>query len=269
MIRVDETQSEKGIHPMQKNGSEVSSFIQRLKEKLIPYYALPHAPGGHDVWHVQRVAQFGTKIRDRCRLDFDLDEFEVAAWLHNIDRVEPFLSDIKCLRNEGIQEVKALAIVASRFFYEGKPFAPREIARIVDAVAQHSKKDDEPGDSHLLTALRIADKLDRLNPVGFLTTVVAFGIDLPVCDPECPFGSGSTVEVRMRSVYDNFLRTFEWVPMLPSDEARSMIVKEDLRACIDFLRAMGGQMAREHQVTNTAERDIKRALGLYYEFYAA
>jgi len=261
--------TERGFRPVIKNDSDASSFIRRLKEKLMPYYELPHALGDHDVWHVSRVAQMGRKIKNRCRqLDFDLVEFEVVAWLHNIDRVEPFRSEIGRLRNEGNSETAALALVASEFFSEEHPFVPQAVARIVDAVAQHSKKDDERGDSHLLTALRIADKLDRLNPVGFLSVVVGSAADLPIYNPKCPFGVGSTVEGCMKSIYETFFRLLEWVPMLPLDEARALIEKNDLRACIDFVRALGIQLARENGVPNMVEDDIKKALGPYYRFYA-
>lgn len=256
---------------MKKNESDASSFIRRLKDKLMPYYALPHAPGGHDVWHVLRVAQMGPKIRDRCRqLDFDLEQFEVAAWLHNIDRVDPFLSEIRRLQSFGwLDGPVPLTVVTMAFFKEAHPFTPEAVDRIVDSVVRHSKKNDEPDDSHLLTALRIADKLDRLNPVGFLSAVVDNGMRLPIYDPTCPFGEISTVEGRMKTLYEVFFRLLEWVPMLPSDEARSLIVKEDLRACIDFVRSMGRQVAREHEVSNIVETQIKRALGSYYGLYTS
>ena len=247
---------------------DVEIFMQKLKTKLTPLYTLPNAPGGHDVWHVVRVAGRGERIRERCNLEFDLEEFEVAVWLHNIDRVHPYCRWIAISEELGESFKEAFERNLKAFFLEGHPFSAYSKERIIDAVVQHSKKDDEPGDSHLLTALRIADKLDRLNPVGFLSAVVGSGVDLPIYDPSHPFGEGITVEKYMKSVYDSFFRLLEWVPMLPSDNARSLIVKEDLRACINLIRAVGKQLAREHNVPDVIEGNIKKALGPHYAFYA-
>ncbi|OGG45179.1 hypothetical protein A2673_03760 [Candidatus Kaiserbacteria bacterium RIFCSPHIGHO2_01_FULL_50_13] len=250
---------------MQKH--DFDSFITGLKEKLTPLYTMPNSSAGHDVWHVMRVAGFGKRIRKCCNLTFDSNEFEVAVWLHNIDRVQPYADRISALKNSGHSFKEALGVVAESFFTEEHPFSADAVARIIDVVVQHNKKDDEPGDSHVLTALRIADKLDRLNPLGIMSAAAFRGLHVPPYDTERPLGYGTTVEGRMKSVYDDFFRVLEWVNMLPSDRARSLINKKDLRAFIDFVRALGAQLARECKVENTVEDDIKKALGTYYPIF--
>lgn len=243
-------------------------FMSELKENLTPLYTMPKAPGGHDVWHVIRVAKMGERIRKQCKLTFDLQEYEVAAWLHNMDRVEPFRSSIEHLNENGRTNKESVSIVANTIFESDHPFSIEAKDRIIDVVIQHPKKDDEQGDSHLLTALRIADKLDRLNPLGLMSAVAFRGPHVPLYDPKQPLAYGTTVEGRMKSVYDDFFRVLEWVGMLPSNGARALIVKEDLLAHINFVRAVGVQLSRECGVENTVENDIKKALGSYYVEYA-
>lgn len=250
---------------------DLAVFTERLKEKLTPLYTVPNTPNAHDVWHVIRMVKLGSRIRQHCQLTFSLQEFEIAAWLHNIDRVQPYLSDIELLESSGHSYKEALAVVVERFFRDrGNPFfeGVEAEARIIRAVVQHSKKDDEAGDSHLLTALRVADKLDRLNPLGVLSVASFRSSQVPLYDPKQPLACESTAEGRMKSVYEEFFRLIEWVGMLPSDDARGLIVKEELLALINFVRAVGAQLSRECDVPNIVEDNIKKALGAYYKTYA-
>lgn len=243
---------------VRRKGIEMD-YLKGLDARVMPLYASERVTPGHGEDHVRRMIAMGLRIKEATGLEFDLEEYHVAVVLHNLDR-----SVKKVITGFGSLEAYAQDLLRS------SSFAEHEKARIVDAVVQHSKKDDEPGDSPLLTALRIADKLDRLGPLGVMALIAhASSRGLPCYDPEQPFGYESTVEDRMNTIYDSFFRTLEWVGMLPSDEARSLINKDDLRAYIEYLRALGRQIARECGVENRVEDDIYRALGgTYYTIYA-
>ncbi len=233
-------------------------FLAELKRKLEPLYATAVVGGVcHDTDHVRRVMAFGPKIARATGLRFDLEEFEAAVWLHNLDKIPSVLHALK---------VTSLRVLLASLL-GGSDFSRDAQERIVDAALRHSKKDDEPGDSALLTALRIADKLDSLGPIGIARSVSG-RMTLPLYDRQNPFGFGSTSDERMKTVYDDFFRIIEWVGMLPSDAARGLIDKQDFRANVDFLRAFGRELGARLGVDNRVEQDIKRALGPYYQSYA-
>lgn len=235
---------------------KVRGFLKELEAKLGPLYTMPNAPGGHDVEHVHRMVALGERIRRATQLSFDQGEYQAAVWLHNLDRLSMVRGVEKLIPLNHLLEY---LLKESRFDYMAR-------ARIIDAVLQHSKKDDEPNDTPLLTALRIADKLDRLGPLGIVSGV-AHSASMPLYDPANPFGYGTTVEGQMKTVYQNLFRMIEWVGMLPSDTARGLIDEKDMRAYLSFVRAFGAEIARRHNVLNESEDDIKQALGEYYEMY--
>ena len=227
--------------------------------KLRPHYTMPHGSGGHDISHVERMIARGPRIAEVTGLVFDHDEFAAAVWLHNIDRGAAVrgVSDIASL-----EQIVRIQLTETDFDNAAKD-------RIVDAVLQHNKKDDAPGDSTLLQAVRIADKLDRLGPLGVLSAAAFRGSELPLYDPKQPFGYTSTAEGEtMKTVYIDLFRVMEWVGMLPSDQARSLIDREDVTAFISFVRSLGREIARQCNVPNKIEDDIKKALGPFYDRYA-
>lgn len=245
-----------------------NEYLSGLKQMLEELYEVGSAGGiCHDVDHVRRVAAFGPRIAEATGLPFDLHEFEVAAWLHNLDRI-PAVQQTQLGILTGRHALRMVSLEGQLWkLLETSDFNAGSQQRIVTAVLQHSKFADEPGDSALLTALRIADKLDSLGPIGIVRSVSGRS-NLPLYDPKRPFGYGSTVEDRMITVYDDFFRVLEWIGMLPSHEARSLINKRDLRANIDYLRALGHEIAHRLGIENLVEADISRALGSYYQTYA-
>lgn len=237
--------------------AEHDRFVRELADKLRKPYEHTQC-AGHDVWHVQRMLILGERIR--TILDFDWYEFVAAAWLHNLDRAPQYRGPICTV----FGSVAGLALD----FLKDSPFSEEARQRIALAAATHGKKDDEPGDSTLLTALRIADKLDRFNPLGALTAAMIHGYRIPLYDPDDPFGYESTEYDRLKTVYNDFFRLLEWVDMLPSDEARGLIDRAGLLALIDFIRSFGAYVARLHTLKPNTEEDIKRALGRHYETFA-
>ena len=233
-------------------------FLLELEKILEPYYRPGQIAGGHDVEHVRRMVSMGFTIAAGIpSLTFNQEEYRASVWLHNLDRVPEFK---RFLESTSPQQVIGNFLQSSNFDEEAK-------LRIADAVIQHPKKDDDPKDSCLLTALRIADKLDRLNLLGVISAV-AHRSTLFIYDPRQPFGYNSTEEGRLKSIYNDFMRVLEWVGMLPSDEARALIVPEDFAAYIAFLRALGALLSRVCNVENRIEDDLQKALGEYYTKYA-
>jgi HD superfamily phosphodiesterase len=226
-------------------------------DKLRVPYTPPQIDGGHEFIHVERMIALAARISKI--LTFDMNEFRAAAWLHNLDRCPVFKPDIE---QHGLRGV-CLNILAE------SPFSEEARERIGDTVLEHNKKEDEPGDSTLLTALRIADKLDRFGPLGILAAAAHQGPRLLAYDPERPFLYDSTEEGKLKSIYNNLFRILEWVTMLPSDEARDLINPRRMRFYIAFLRELGAEIAEVTGKPNEVEVDIKKALGSFYEQWAS
>ena len=219
---------------------------------------MPNGSGGHDITHVERMIAMGQRIETATGLDFDPDEYSAAVWLHNIDRGAAV---------RGVSEIISLEEIVRSILHE-TAFNFEAVNRIVDVVLQHSKKDDGPDDSTLLQAVRIADKLDRLGPLGVVSSAAFRGSELPLYNPAQPFGYTSTAEGKtMRTVYIDLFRIMEWVKMLPSDQARGLINHGDMKAYVSYVRALGAQIARSCGVENGVEADIEKALGAYYAEY--
>lgn len=136
---------------------------------------------------------------------------------------------------------------------------------IVDAVLQHSKKNDEPDDSLLLKALRIADKWSRFDVTGITSGIAWLGGELPPYHIERPFHYGSTAEGEWKTHYGNFFRIIEWYVM--SADIRELVARnpQGFREILFFVRAWGRAVATAHNVPNTVEDDLRRCLGDYYE----
>ena len=254
-------------------------FLVKLQERLRPKY-MPQAncQGGHDVTHVERLIAIGKKI---TFLKFNMDEFVTAAWLHNLDRVPALPKGIEiCLEAEAekmflddpvITEENVEAFIRTlglgiycSMLLERSPFNEWAQDRIVNAVMQQGKKDDELGDSPLLTALRIADKLDRMGPLGIIANASFRGDNLLPYDPINPFGYDSTAEGKITTIYNGYFQILEWYGMLPSDEARDLVDQKKLRFFISFLRMLGEEISEATGAENQVEDDIKKALGAHY-----
>ncbi len=217
-------------------------------------YTSPAVSGSHDYTHCERLVRWGGQIQGLMGLEhplvFDPLEYEAACWLHNLDRVH----DCEDFR----KECKGLLAQS--------PFSEEAQDRIYDTVFQHSKKDDDPGDSDLLQALRIADKVDRFSVSGVLGAGQYAPHLLPY-NPDAPFGYESTEEehVNEADLYRLFFRPIEWYAMLPSDDARLLIPRRSLRYAIETVRLLAEEAAWHAGVPNRVEDDLREALGPYYE----
>ncbi|MBI3589500.1 MAG: hypothetical protein HY093_03780 [Candidatus Liptonbacteria bacterium] len=229
------------------------AFLDQLESALTSEYIPPKVFGGHDFTHVKQLISLA-KDRIHRVVSFDMDEFEAAAWLHNLDRASGFRDRVKAV---GLESV-------CLSFLDKSPFEREARKRITKAVLEHSKKDDEPGDSTLLVALRIADKIDRFSPSGILAIAAHSGMSYAAYDPKFPFGYTSTEEHKLKSTYNNFMRVLERYDMLPSDEARELLDPADLDFFITFLREFGEEIAFHTGAEDRTEGDIKKALGTRY-----
>jgi hypothetical protein len=245
-----------------KGGSTLiyKEYIEWLTHELKDRYTPPHVPAGNDWLHCDRMEKWGCKIAGieglpgQCRLDFNMQEYEVACWLHNIDAGV-----------EGKKPFDSVEPELRRLLAES-PFDDTARERIIDAVRKHSKLKDEPGDSYLLTALRIADKLDRLGEatMGIIAACSMRGIQVMAYDPAHPFGYTSTVEGKLKSIYNDFMRQLEWYGMLPSDEARGLVPLTSMRFYVEFVRRFAVFIVNHHGGKNLVEKDLIQALGKYH-----
>ncbi len=263
-------------------------WLKGLTLKLERAYAPPamHA-GGHDITHVRRLISLEPRIREKTGLEFDHEEFVAAVWLHNLDRAPMFRDDIEtrgrawaqkcseCLPDtdgpiHDEEDIKAFVKVRGleifcRELLEWNGFNEDARDRIVDTVMHHSKFADDPDDSSLLAALRIADKVDRMGPLGLMASASFRGSYVSPYDEEYPFGYGSTEEGRMKTLYDDLFRIMEWYGMLPSDKAREVVNKEYFSLFIMYVRMLGREIAERTGTEDNVLADIKRALGPHYQ----
>lgn len=263
----------------------VRAWLEELEKELCWPYTPSNIAGGHDFTHVKRMILLGLRIAATGKLDFDMGEFEAAAWLHNLDRTRSLKDRIKARGEEWaklhLEEYLRLdpdeddreRLIHSKGVemtcfdrLRGGPFDGEAQARIVDAVMQHNKKDDDlERDSTLLTAIRIADKLDRFGALGVLASAAFRGSDLLAYDPDQPFDYLSTVEGKLKSLYNDLFRILEWYGMLPYDWAREMVVLKRMDFFVNFIRTLGEEIAEATGKPNWSEGDIKKALGQYYD----
>lgn len=231
-------------------------YVDFLDGLLRLYYQTGNAVGGHDWLHVRDVERMGPKIRSY--LKFDTNEFTVAAKLHNVDRS-------KRLRLETVLHGGEENLLRS--LLENGPFSSEAQDRIVFAVLHHGLKALPKGAPLLAVALQDADKLVRFRPSNLLSAGAYDSYaGIPAFRPEDPFGFTLTREKDRNSTWVGFMGNLEWIGMLSCDAARELIDPDYLAHFMLFLRLMGWEMAEYAGCPNRAEDDIRKALGLYYDW---
>jgi hypothetical protein len=240
------------------------AFVAFLKITLNYHYNHRVCPA-HDMNHSREMILLGRKIKALSLYKtLDLDEFEVACWIHSTDRSGTLRETIGFKNGMPMPEYLEKWKAFLTQLLADSPFDYNARDRIIDAVLQHAKKDDESKDSVLLTSLRIADKVVRFSTIG-ISSISANHRDNAFYDVKNPFNYDSTEETKLKSVYNDFCRVLEWYKMLPSDQARSLISIDDLKFQVLFQRRMGAQIAEIAEKKNEVENDIMKALGKYYE----
>ncbi len=228
-------------------------LLESLKRRLTPLYTQPQATGAHDLPHVVRVAEMYPEIRDLAP-GVDETVYQITAWLHNVDRCPAYH-----------ELISSAGLTSTLFSFLGdSELTSSENARIVQAVFAHGKKDDEPGDSMLLKALRIADKWSRFDVIGITSGIAWKGNELPLYRVENPFVYGPTAEGEWKTHYGNFFRVLEWYAM--SADIRELVRRrpEGFREMLFFVRAWARAVSAAHRVANTVEEDLVKCLGPYY-----
>lgn len=241
-------------------------FLDQLIQSLTPHYTPPFTPGGYDLNHIREMLRLGPQIAAISRYsNLDLREFEVAVWLHNTDRPNIF------------REMFEVGQPGWKSMWEGwlygelascRVFDQHAKQRIIDAVVQHSKRNDEDDDSVLLTSLRIADKVVRFGPLGMMGQPANRGRDCMFYDPENPFSyltedDGATKESRIHYVLTDYFRVLEWYAMLPCDEARALINPVYLTIQLTYLIGLGRQIAEVTGKEDQMYECLHKALGPY------
>jgi hypothetical protein len=232
---------------------DFTAYFEWLTEKLEPLYTPPRVLGGHDLTHVRGMERLGGKILPHLP-DVSVEEYRVTVWLHDLDRCP-------ALRQE-IADAGGLSNHLANLLDES-PFNQSERARITDAVLRHGKKCDEPDDSGLLLALRVADKLDRLTPLNIMSGP-AHRSDIPHYDAEAPFDYRKNKPNHLKY----FLWNVEWYGMLPTDWAREIVDEEFFYHFLQFIRDVGRDIAERLGIENKIEEELKLALGKYYVEFA-
>ncbi|HVV15517.1 MAG TPA: hypothetical protein VHD55_03915 [Candidatus Paceibacterota bacterium] len=255
--------------------STFKTYLETLQAQLIPSYTPPATPGGYDVNHVLEMAALGPSIKALPRYKtLDMEEFVTAVWLHNSDRPDSmvnFLHNKDYPRGDDGWKNDNWKPYLQKLLADS-PFDDEARNRIIDAVLEHSKKDDEEGDSVLLTALRIADKVVRFGPLGMMGQPANRGRTQMFYDPEEPFVYGSTAEDKLRAVWNDYFRVLEWLTMLlkralTEDELWSLVDKADIADEVHYIRGVGRQIARVTGGENKVEECVQKALGdLYKQF---
>ena len=267
--------------------SNADEYIQLLKEQLTSWYTCPFVNVAHDSLHVGRMLRRASHVigvqglQSQGKLEPDIHELLTAIWLHNLDRVQRIrgprndtevrsaLVDVALAAHDPKEERRPFVEEACRVMLEPSPFDEEARARIIDAVLNHSKKDDEEGDSHLMTALRILDKWDRFSVSGILGAGVA-NESWAFYDEGNPFGgygdTGNEAQ-RHKDAWRVWPRTLEWWGMLPSDDAREL-VRPDFEKYLWVFRWFAQEIAQHTEASmDDAEADIEKALGKYYHAF--
>lgn len=187
-----------------------------------------------------------------AHLGVNLAAYETAVWLHNIDRVKEWEEDVK--QAGGVERYTHAHLT------DHSPFSDVINRQIAYAVANHSQKDCRIGEHPwLLVALMDADKMVRLFPLNVVEGA-AHQHDVPLYNPEHPFDYRKAGKCLLRA----FMWNLEWYGMLSCDESRALVDKPKFLAFINYIRAMGADIAEREGVDNRIENEIMRALGDYY-----
>lgn len=229
------------------------SFLEKIQALVLP---LCENIGGHGPDHHQRMQNMYDEISNLIP-GVDEKEYLAAVWLHSLDRHE----SVKKLSKEELSFLLNVLLACSGF----SETSSRQ--RIVSAVLEHSKFMDDPDDSPLLQALRLADKWDRIGALGVFSGLMWLGMRMPLYKAKKPFGYGSTAEGGhgYQTNYENFYRVLEWYKLFPL--IRELVRRHPRRLWnfLDALRAFAEEVSEAHGVPNTVEYDIHRCLGEFYD----
>lgn len=241
-------------------------FVERLWKSLLPDYTPPATAAGYDHLHVLEMLRWGDAI---FQLHPDQNgqytNFVVAVILHNTDRPN---------------ELKKQIVVGEGFGWKNThwcPYlerlledAPQGIDRdlVIRAVLEHSKRNDEEGDSFVLTALRTADKFVRFGAYGMQGQCANRGRTGPFHNPANPFqfaddSSVTAGEDPVLSIFEDYLRVLQWTGMIHS--SMWAIMPWDLIAeQVLFVRLIGRRMSQIHNIQDRTEDCLRTALGVHY-----
>ena len=231
-----------------------AAYISRLAGALTPAYTSPTLVPGHDVTHVLRMIGRAPEITNLPGLN--QDELVTAIWLHNMDRAPDL--------GVGLDELEK----ASWNYLEESPFDNAARQRIAIAAGRHHEKLAQPDDSDVLTALRVLDRIDRMNALGVLSAATNHGRDKPLYVIRDPFRYVLADDGQPYSVYDDIAGRIMEFPLMIEPSMRYLIDVQGMRDLVDYTRTLATHICRMHNLENGVEQDLLKALGpqLYDEY---
>lgn len=198
--------------------NKMDNLITRVKEIYKEYVP------GHDVKHTLRVAGLAKKIA--VSENYDVDEAVAAALLHDIGRTCELVEEL---------HAEASLEMARETLNECTNFSQDTIARIIDAVAQHSNKTST---GKLANILQDADKLDGIGAIGVARAYISKShVDdyLPELMME-DYNDGRKVN----SLVAQLRLQMEWFDMLYTKTAKEMASRR-----IDYMRGFLKELERD------------------------
>lgn len=233
-------------------------YIKNLQAQLTPLY---EANGCHDLTHVLRMERMYEEIASLIS-GLDQAKFIITVWLHNLDRTKEMSRE----------KLKGMLLG----YLSESGLGPADQNDIITAILGHSKFRDDPDDSPLMQALRLADKWDRIGVQGGISAFQWLGCKMPAYVPGHIFGYGSTAEGDLNkggkggytTLYQNFYRLMEWYTLFPMVQELVRRHPERFWTFLNLLRSYAAEIAEAHGVANEVEADIEKCLGSLYNQWA-
>lgn len=185
---------------------------------------------GHDIAHFLRVARWTVRIGGA---EVDRREALAAALLHDVVNVPKDSPD----RSRASELCAAVA-------HEVLPrhgFSPEAVARIADAVRDHSYSRGAVPQTPLGRALQDADRLEALGALGiFRTATCGARMGALYAHPDDPWAKNRPLDDMRYSVDHFFVKLLGLADTLNTEAGR-----QEARRRTDFMRAFLDQLAEE------------------------
>ncbi len=202
------------------NRGEIFRKIRDFSQKKMVKVDIP----AHDFKHVTRVRNWAIKIGKAEKQDLFL--IEVAAWLHDVGRVEA---------GDKQDHGKVSAKIAEKFLKKFSEIGSGDRKLIVEAVREHSNR---RSNSWLGHTLQDADKLDGLGAIGLMRAMMS-KYHLEDYNPQNPFRRQKPT----RTIIDHLYYLLEWEKMFYSQPAKKL-AKPKIKIIKIFLKQLKYEINR-------------------------
>jgi uncharacterized protein len=211
-------------------GGKMSGILGKLADRVRPRYDGNGDPG-HDFAHVERVLATCRRLGEE--LGADLDVLLPAALLHDVINVPKNHPDR--LRASELAAAEARGMLADAGYGEGT------IARIAQAIVEHSYSRGMKPSSLEAAILQDADKLDAIGALGVLR-LVACGTRMGsrFLDPADPFARKREPDDKRYMVDHFFAKLLKLEGMMNTEPARA-----EARRRTETMRGFLAELERE------------------------